>query len=157
MKNFVLFRREDETGISGTGVVAEGSMFTDGTCVVRWLTEFTSTAIYNGLSDLESIHGHHGKTAILFDNAVMQRASHDAMQDACENCQFASIGGPNAGMLNVDEKRAVMMAPDYIADGDAENYIAGYQWACARMYGIDWRTAPFGWGPALTIDPGVGR
>lgn len=64
MRRFWLKRTEDETGISGTGYVAQGCMFSDGTCVIRWMTEFRSTAIYASHEDLEKIHGHGGKTVI---------------------------------------------------------------------------------------------
>lgn len=68
MKSFSLYRIEDESGVSGTGRVAEGVQFTDGTCVLRWLTTFRSTAFYQTLADLEQIHGHHGKTKIIFES-----------------------------------------------------------------------------------------
>lgn len=63
---FQLVRHEDETGVSGTGVVAEGVQFTNGVCALTWLTEYTSTAIYNSLAELEHIHGHQGKTEIRY-------------------------------------------------------------------------------------------
>jgi hypothetical protein len=62
---FVLNRIEDETGISGTGVVAEGVIFTDGTVAVRWLTETASMGVYQSIEDVETIHGHGGKTEIV--------------------------------------------------------------------------------------------
>jgi hypothetical protein len=64
MRRFQLVRHEDETGISGTGIVAEGVVFTDGTTVLRWTCELTSTCIYESLSDVILIHGHDGKTVI---------------------------------------------------------------------------------------------
>jgi hypothetical protein len=64
LRRFYLVRDEDETGISGTGVVAEGLEFSDGSCVMRWLTDTTSTAIYRNVNDLIAIHGHGGKTTV---------------------------------------------------------------------------------------------
>lgn len=58
MKRFELHRRVDETGMSGTGRVAEGVQFDNGTCVLAWLTEWTSTAVYPDIATLEHIHGH---------------------------------------------------------------------------------------------------
>lgn len=52
------------SGVSGTGHVADGVMFPDGTCVIRWRTMFSSTAIYNNLDTLLNIHGHEGATGI---------------------------------------------------------------------------------------------
>jgi len=68
MKTFLLVREEDETGISGTGIVAEGVQFTDGTIAMRWLTEHTSTAIYKDEETLLHIHGHGGKTTVHWEN-----------------------------------------------------------------------------------------
>lgn len=38
MRTFELFRMNDETGISGTGKVLEGVVFSDGTVVTRWVS-----------------------------------------------------------------------------------------------------------------------
>lgn len=64
MRLFLLHRIEDETGVSGTGDVAEGVQFTDGSCALRWLTATTSTAIYSSIEDLVVIHGHGGRTVV---------------------------------------------------------------------------------------------
>ena len=66
MKRFRLRRVEDETGVSGVGYVAEGVVFTDGTVALRWLSVYTSTAIYASLEDVELIHGHQGKTKVVW-------------------------------------------------------------------------------------------
>jgi hypothetical protein len=65
MRLFQLLRIEDESGVSGTGVVAQGVCFDDGTCVMRWLTKIASTAFYESLTQLEAIHGHGGKTRVV--------------------------------------------------------------------------------------------
>ena len=66
MKLFELVRLEDETGISGTGVVAQGVEFDSGKCVMQWLTKINSTAVYDSIQDLQAIHGHGGKTIIRY-------------------------------------------------------------------------------------------
>ena len=66
MKLFTLERDEDMTGISGTGVVAEGVEFSDGQVVLRWLTSVNSTVIYANIAAVETIHGHGGKTRIVW-------------------------------------------------------------------------------------------
>jgi len=63
-KLFVLNRLEDETGISGTGIVAEGVIFSNGKCAVSWLTKVTSVAVYDSIEEVKAIHGHDGKTVI---------------------------------------------------------------------------------------------
>lgn len=67
MKLFVLNRIEDETGISGVGIVAEGVQFSNGKCALSWLSEHTSVAIYDDIVVLEAIHGHDGKTIIRWE------------------------------------------------------------------------------------------
>lgn len=68
MKLFTLVRREDVTGVSGTGVVAEGVLFGDGSAVTRWLSgPYHSTVIWpapNAFEAINKIHGHDGKTVI---------------------------------------------------------------------------------------------
>lgn len=64
---FHLERDEDESGVSGTGVVAEGIVFSNGKVVMSWLTEHTSIAVYENMAHLEAIHGHGGKTRIVTD------------------------------------------------------------------------------------------
>lgn len=64
VKLFKLVRDEDVSGVSGTGIVAEGVKFSDGTCVLRWVTQWRSTAVYATVEDLDAIHGHGGRTRI---------------------------------------------------------------------------------------------
>lgn len=80
MKTFELHRDEDETGVSGTGVVAEGCVFSDGCatpyasegfggpgwCAMRWKNEPKTTTLFPSLSVVEIIHGHGGKTRIVW-------------------------------------------------------------------------------------------
>lgn len=61
---FVVDRRRDHTGISGIGVIAEGVQFTDGTVVIRWITETATTGIFDSIEDLRKIHGHKGDSVI---------------------------------------------------------------------------------------------
>lgn len=65
-KLFVLHRTEDESGVSGTGIVAEGVEFSNGKCVLCWIVQYRSVAVYDSLRELESIHGHDGKTTIVW-------------------------------------------------------------------------------------------
>lgn len=65
MRTYELVRDEDETGVSGTGRVAQLVEFDDGTVALRWLTETSSTAVYADLGAVAKIHGHGGKTRIV--------------------------------------------------------------------------------------------
>ena len=66
MNRFILVRSEDETGVSGTGTVAEGVQFTNGKVAMSWLTPTSSIAVYESVEDVEAIHGHDGTTRIEF-------------------------------------------------------------------------------------------
>lgn len=66
MRRFELHRHEDETGISGTGVVAEGVVFRNGKIAMAWVTKYTSLAIYDDMETLEHIHGHEGRTRVVW-------------------------------------------------------------------------------------------
>lgn len=63
---FQLHRDIDESGVSGTGAVAEGVVFNDGTVAMRWRTKHSSTCIYDSIDDVETIHGHGGKTRLVW-------------------------------------------------------------------------------------------
>lgn len=69
MKRFYLDRREDVSGPSGTGVVAEGVQFSDGNCTVRWglgNAGFSTTTDYESIISVEAIHGHDGRTVVIW-------------------------------------------------------------------------------------------
>lgn len=66
MRRFHLERSDDVSGVSGTGVVAEGIEFTDGHCAMRWRTDTASTALYDNAEDLLAIHGHEGRTRMVW-------------------------------------------------------------------------------------------
>ena len=66
-RTFKLVRDEDETGISGTGTVAEGIEFSNGMCAMCWLTAMHSVAVYPNVRQLEAIHGHNGRARVVFD------------------------------------------------------------------------------------------
>lgn len=143
MRTFELHRIEDATGISGTGIIAQGVQFDDRTCALRWLTEHRSTALYDSIEVLEKIHGHEGKTKTVWTGDPVGRAAMDCYQDRCENVPFASVGGI--------DKRADMTAPVYITPSEREQYLNGYRLQARNIYGDDWQTCPFGWRPALVI------
>lgn len=72
MNRFLLHRLEDESGISGEGIIAEGVQFTNGTVVLVWLTEVRSiAAIYDSIDVMDQIHGHNGKTVIHWIDKVI--------------------------------------------------------------------------------------
>ena len=59
-------RDHDVSGVSGTGTVADGVVFPDGTTVIRWRGGRQSTVVWPGIDDVEAIHGHGGATRIVW-------------------------------------------------------------------------------------------
>ena len=114
---FRLRRNDDVTGVSGTGYVADGVRFGDGTHVLRWRTSHRSTAIYASGEDVVAIHGHDGKTALEWiddpPSDAFLRGAQDAIQDSYEGCPGGSIG-------------ATKMPPAWIHPDDRAEYLRGY-------------------------------
>jgi len=67
MKIFYLKREEDESGVSGTGRVAQGFVFDNGKVCVSWLSEHPSVTVYDNIGEVHAIHGHGGKTQVEFE------------------------------------------------------------------------------------------
>lgn len=67
MKHFWLLRINDVSGMSGTGIVAEGVVFSNGWCAMHWLSQYTSVAFYRNITELEHIHGHKGATKVVYN------------------------------------------------------------------------------------------
>lgn len=63
---FALYRVEDVTGVSGRGNVAHGVQFADGTVVIRWRGEDPSTVVWGSLDAAMRVHGHDGKTKVVW-------------------------------------------------------------------------------------------
>ncbi len=132
----------DVSGVSGTGVVAHGCVFPDGTVALRWATEHRSTTVYDDIETVRKIHGHGGNTDVRW-TGLYGLGMDNCIQDGFENCPFASVGGL--------EKRHAMVVPPY-ARPDGEEYLEGYRAMALASYGDDWETCSFGWAPALTVN-----
>jgi hypothetical protein len=64
-RRFVLHRDIDVSGVSGTGDVAEGIEWSDGTVALRWRGKWATTVVWDyGLDALLAVHGHNGKTVV---------------------------------------------------------------------------------------------
>lgn len=66
MRRFTLERDIDETGISGTGTIAEGVQFSSGEVALKWKTAVWSCVFYLNVAAVEHIHGHAGKTRVVW-------------------------------------------------------------------------------------------
>lgn len=77
IRRFKLVRHEDESGTSGTGVVAFGIEYPDGAVHMQWLNDrnddldTSSNGVAfkpapDGIEATEEIHGHDGRTEVCF-------------------------------------------------------------------------------------------
>jgi hypothetical protein len=66
-RRFYLDRIRDISGVSGTGRVADGIVWADGTVTIRWLGDRPSTVNWDSLEDAIAIHGHSGATVFEWD------------------------------------------------------------------------------------------
>lgn len=64
VRTFDLVRHEDVNGVSGTGVVAVGAEFPDGTVAIRWMSGTPSTVVWSSIEDALAVHSHGGKTEV---------------------------------------------------------------------------------------------
>jgi len=70
---FFLNRLDDESGVSGTGIVAEGVQFSDGICVIHWRSQYHGTTVYQNILEVEQVHGHGGKTEVCWGRAPVSK------------------------------------------------------------------------------------
>lgn len=66
IRRFVLQRHEDETGNSGSGCVAVGCQFSNGKVALTWLSHLGTMAWYDSIEVVKALHGHEGKTEVLW-------------------------------------------------------------------------------------------
>lgn len=92
MKTFKLIRDVDHTGLSGTGTVAEGIEFSDGTVALRWLDidhdsenyqrgVRPTTVIHESIDAVIALHGHNGSTRLVFAGNLNQPTNNEARDE----------------------------------------------------------------------------
>lgn len=99
LRRFYLERKEDPTGMSGTGRVAEGVEFENGMVAWSWLSPNATVTIANSITQVEKLHSHNGKdpTKVVWvddlhedieelakELKAKQRASEKAAEEAAE-------------------------------------------------------------------------
>lgn len=65
-RRFLLVRNTDVTGVSGTGVVAEGVLFSNGVVALQWTSEFPTSVVFHqrGMESVAAVHLHNGATVV---------------------------------------------------------------------------------------------
>ena len=66
IRRFYFHRHHDQSGVSGTGDVAEGVIFSDGRCSLRFISPTGSTSNWDSIEHIKAVHGHGGSTEIVF-------------------------------------------------------------------------------------------
>lgn len=89
LATFLVQRDQDASGISGTGVVAEGVQFSDGWVVTHWLDQApmwepkTDVWHHKGTGPVTKIHGHGGATRIVWTRDK-ERQGQEFLADVAE-------------------------------------------------------------------------
>jgi hypothetical protein len=67
-KPFALVRDTDVSGVSGTGIVANGILWPDGQAVIHWTGSAypTTTPHPGGMESVLAVHGHGGATRVIW-------------------------------------------------------------------------------------------
>lgn len=65
LKEYILQRNEDFSGVSGTGEVAIGIVLPSGKGIHEWTRYIKSINIYPNIESVEHIHGHEGRTKVV--------------------------------------------------------------------------------------------
>lgn len=132
IRRFRLHRIEDVSGVSGTGVVAEGVVFSDGWTVLHWLDREPMneptivTWLNKGHEGVVKVHGHSGSTKIEWLDIAHPIPAADYGYDSAWTelrgyvAQAADDGGMIAPELLLDyldelKRRALAPGRDWIA------------------------------------------
>ena len=68
LRRWHLVRHEDESGVSGTGIVASGVLFHDGSVAYKWRTEPSTLQYADDIDRVIEIHGHDGRTDVVWED-----------------------------------------------------------------------------------------
>jgi hypothetical protein len=93
---FVLRRHVDVSGVSGTGVIADGAEWPDGTASIRWRGEHPKIDFADrGMPTLHFVHGHSGATEVEYlDQDVTGEAPTTDAPDALRRVIDIALGKP---------------------------------------------------------------
>lgn len=107
---FHLQRDRDISGVSGTGVVALGVRWPDGTASVRWLGERPSIVFWDDMADAEAVHGHGGAARIVWTDEEQLDETDEQRADRLETERDHTDGDHrHCGMTCVAEFPADML------------------------------------------------
>lgn len=121
---FVLMRDTDVSGVSGTGVVADGVAFPDGTVALRWRGGNPTSVVFhdNGVASVEAIHGHGGNTRIVWlaedlETTAEVAAAYDALDaETARAVQWLGRYDRIARAYNVCNKERLSLRASVVAE-----------------------------------------
>jgi hypothetical protein len=127
IRYFILWRHEDVTGVSGTGLVAHGYERRDRKATVHWLGTWpTETTHERGIPSVEWLHGHAGRTEIIYthgENEIVLPSA--ALPVAATDTLYLTLRPQDEGwLLGVGEPCREQVRP-YVKCGDPEMWPAG--------------------------------
>lgn len=97
---FRLQRLVDVSGVSGTGHIADGVRWPDGTATVRWRSDHPSTTNWDrGMESVEHINGHSGSTHVVWDNPLLTPPDLRQVEGRLMNCLQGELEGWDQGPL----------------------------------------------------------
>lgn len=78
---FVLVRDTDVSGVSGTGVVANGIEWPDGDAAIHWTgSDYPTTTPHpGGIASVLALHGHGGATRIVWEPTSIPQAEYSSV------------------------------------------------------------------------------
>ena len=114
---FVLMRDTDVSGVSGTGIVADGVAFPDGTVALRWRGGNPTSVVFhdNGVESVEAILEHGGATRLVwlaedlettaevaatYDERDDWRRRYEALRDGVTGLHFRDARGGCASCID---------------------------------------------------------
>ncbi|MFE0132426.1 hypothetical protein ACFWY6_12765 [Streptomyces sp. NPDC059037] len=122
---FHLQRHRDVSGISGTGIVALGVRWPDGTASVRWLGARPSIVFWDSMADAEAVHGHAGATEIVWDQ---------------EQPSASVLGEIAAERVRQDAKFGEQNHPDGTGTVEQQKYAESARRWCQTAFGSGYGT-----------------
>lgn len=80
-RRFALQRRLDVSGVSGTGLVAYGTVYPTGRTTLAWCAgDVASVTVYDSAEQVEQIHGHDGGTVLVWIDTTDQAPAHRRLE-----------------------------------------------------------------------------
>jgi hypothetical protein len=158
---FRLVRDEDVTGVSGTGVVADGVQWPDRSVTVRWRGEWPTVQHHDrGMDSAAHIHGHGGATRIEWadlgpntdvdmDMREARRWHDNAAQSEAEGCDAAQVASDwRAAGVHIPALIAEIVRLRAVVHGEHVTRCAGVEWRRENLSFLRDRDIPSPDGPA---------